>query len=262
MLRTRLWMGSILIGLGVMLLLEDRWYAPWYPIFAVAFLAATLLGVREYLSLIPADQRPDAWLTTSVALILACANWLPNIPSGVDVPVWSLLAGVLIAGTILAFLWEMYHYDQPGNITQRLGLTIFAWVYLGSPKKTWQGFVGGMLAAIGVTYGIEAIIPLFGKEINPYHYIVTADGRTVGFRGAYMEAFPPGPLFVSHFHRICFALTVGVAGVLGDLAESLIKRDLQTKDASQTVPGFGGVLDVIDSLLFGAPVVWLWFCFR
>ena len=43
---------------------------------------------------------------------------------------------------------------------------------------------------------------------------------------------------------------VGLAGMLGDLAESLIKRDCQQKDASQAVPGFGGVLDVVDSILF------------
>ena len=47
--------------------------------------------------------------------------------------------------------------------------------------------------------------------------------------------------------------TVGLAGILGDLAESLIKRDCRHKDASQVVPGFGGVLDVVDSILFAAP---------
>ena len=57
---------------------------------------------------------------------------------------------------------------------------------------------------------------------------------------------------------IGFGLTVGLAGVLGDLAESLIKRDCRRKDASDTVPGFGGVLDVIDSILFAAPVAYLW----
>ena len=55
-----------------------------------------------------------------------------------------------------------------------------------------------------------------------------------------------------------FGLTVGVAGMLGDLAESLIKRDCRRKDAADTVPGFGGVLDVIDSILFAAPVAYLW----
>ena len=55
-----------------------------------------------------------------------------------------------------------------------------------------------------------------------------------------------------------FGLTVGIAGVLGDLAESLIKRDCRQKDASQVVPGFGGVLDVVDSVLFAAPVAYWW----
>ena len=53
-------------------------------------------------------------------------------------------------------------------------------------------------------------------------------------------------------------LTVGLAGMFGDLAESLIKRDCERKDASQTVPGFGGVLDVVDSILFAAPVSYCW----
>jgi CDP-diglyceride synthetase len=51
---------------------------------------------------------------------------------------------------------------------------------------------------------------------------------------------------------------VGLAGVLGDLAESPIKRDRQKKDASQAVPGFGGVLDVVDSVLLAAPVAYWW----
>jgi phosphatidate cytidylyltransferase len=54
-------------------------------------------------------------------------------------------------------------------------------------------------------------------------------------------------------------LAVGVAGVLGDLAESLVKRDCGRKDASQAVPGFGGILDVVDSVLFAAPVAYWWF---
>jgi phosphatidate cytidylyltransferase len=59
-----------------------------------------------------------------------------------------------------------------------------------------------------------------------------------------------------------FGLLVGLAGVFGDLAESLVKRDAGAKDASRTVPGFGGVLDVVDSVLFAAPVAYLWFGFR
>jgi phosphatidate cytidylyltransferase len=51
---------------------------------------------------------------------------------------------------------------------------------------------------------------------------------------------------------------VGFAAILGDLAESLIKRDSGRKDASQVVPGFGGMLDILDSILFAAPVAYCW----
>ena len=60
----------------------------------------------------------------------------------------------------------------------------------------------------------------------------------------------------------CYGLIVGAVAQLGDLMESMIKRDCERKDASAAVPGFGGVLDVIDSLIFAGPVAygfWLWF---
>ena len=94
-----------------------------------------------------------------------------------------------------------------------------------SPKKTWEGFAGGMLTGAAVAVGLAYLAPAFS-----------------------------GPL-----EAAAFGLAVGVAGVLGDLAESLVKRDCQTKDASKSIPGFGGVLDVIDSVLFAAPVAYLWF---
>jgi phosphatidate cytidylyltransferase len=52
---------------------------------------------------------------------------------------------------------------------------------------------------------------------------------------------------------------VGLAGVLGDLVESLIKRDQGSKDASTLLPGFGGILDLVDALLLAGPVAYIWF---
>ena len=58
---------------------------------------------------------------------------------------------------------------------------------------------------------------------------------------------------------ITFGLCVGLSGMVGDLAESLIKRELKTKDSGKFLGGMGGALDLIDSLLFAAPVAWfLW----
>ncbi len=113
-----------------------------------------------------------------------------------------------------------------------------------SPKKTWEGFVGGLLGAL-------ATAVLLNRTLNPLL-------QAVHFDPAFDPAGQSSVLRGGDWAAIGFGLTVGLAGVLGDLAESLIKRDCRSKDAADTVPGFGGVLDVIDSILFAAPVAYLW----
>jgi phosphatidate cytidylyltransferase len=99
-----------------------------------------------------------------------------------------------------------------------------------SPKKTWEGFAGGMATSVAVAVFLNR----FGQPL------------------------PGGATWLGDLAAVGFGLTVGGAGVLGDLAESLVKRDCGQKDASQTVPGFGGVLDVVDSVIFAAPVAYCW----
>jgi phosphatidate cytidylyltransferase len=91
-----------------------------------------------------------------------------------------------------------------------------------SPKKTWEGFAGSTLACIGA--GIGSVVWLLEG-----HWWV---GAIVG---------------------VVAVLTATV----GDLAESMIKRDLGIKDMSNLLPGHGGVMDRLDSLLATAPAVWL-----
>jgi phosphatidate cytidylyltransferase len=111
-----------------------------------------------------------------------------------------------------------------------------------SPKKTWEGFAGGLAGAV-----VVALI------LNHFYLKDLLDGNL-------LSSFRIGEtvLHGGDWAALGFGLTVGLAGVLGDLAESLIKRDCRRKDAADTVPGFGGVLDVIDSILFAAPVAYLW----
>ncbi len=92
-----------------------------------------------------------------------------------------------------------------------------------SPNKTWEGFVGGLVAAV-----LGAVV--------------------VGFVG--MDRVP-----VIMF--IVLGALVDTAGVLGDLAESMLKRSFGVKDSGGIMPGHGGILDRIDSLLFSAPVLYL-----
>jgi phosphatidate cytidylyltransferase len=98
-----------------------------------------------------------------------------------------------------------------------------------SPKKTWEGAACGVLIAIIVSV------------------IFAACGLV--FRIHSIE--------LSYLWSVVMGVLIGVFGQLGDLAESLLKRDAEIKDSNR-IPGMGGILDTLDSLLFTAPVVYFY----
>ena len=122
-----------------------------------------------------------------------------------------------------------------------------------SPGKTIEGALGALLyALIGslISFGIATPIhfTLFRSiPITIPHFI-----GIVQLAPPYVEQMPGHP-----FGWIIFGLLMGSVGMLGDLAESLLKRDVGCKDSSAWMPGFGGVLDILDSLLLSAPIAWL-----
>lgn len=92
-----------------------------------------------------------------------------------------------------------------------------------SPKKTWEGIVGGVITGVLVGFCV------------------------VHFLGAFLPPFSTAMVFG-------LSLILAIAGVAGDLAESLLKRSVHTKDSGHALPGIGGGLDLIDSLLFTLPL--------
>ena len=122
---------------------------------------------------------------------------------------WNLLIGFFI------ILWTN---DSMAYLTGRLiGRTkLFERV---SPKKTWEGFVGGVAFAVVAGY-------LFGYFTDS-----------------------------STFHWMIMAVIIGVFGTLGDLTESLLKRSGNVKDSGTIFPGHGGVLDRFDGILLSAPLI-------
>jgi phosphatidate cytidylyltransferase len=95
-----------------------------------------------------------------------------------------------------------------------------------SPKKTWEGTIGGAILCI-VTIGLLGYFIPFAKVIAVQHWIAIA--------------------------AIC-----AVFGTIGDLFESKLKRMANVKDSGSIMPGHGGFLDRFDSLLFAAPAVWVY----
>ena len=89
----------------------------------------------------------------------------------------------------------------------------------------------------------------------------TVEGFIGGFVGAYLVAFIFKVFWltdVPDWHFVAIGALIGLFGQLGDLVESLWKRSLGIKDSSAIIPGHGGVLDRFDSLLFAAPVLYLY----
>jgi phosphatidate cytidylyltransferase len=265
------------------MLFLDRQFAPWSPFLCVVSLVLAILGTLELLNLIPTERRPRMQLCIVGVVVVVVLNWLPLVRHhGIgrnSLAGWEAVAQGFAAIVLAAFLNEMARFQFPGGVTERIALAVWVVAYLGllpsflvqlqlgradepvlaavamalaifvpkacdigayftgrflgrhrmapvlSPKKTWEGAVGGLVLAVFAAWGINSLGPVI----------------------------PDGPAGV-----IGFGLTVGIAGMLGDLAESLIKRDCERKDASELVPGFGGILDVIDSILFAAPVAYWW----
>ena len=98
-----------------------------------------------------------------------------------------------------------------------------------SPAKTWEGFVGGIVFSA-----------LFGWGV-------------VRLSGGELSGFPIT-------HVLVLGVLLGTFAVLGDLVESLLKREADVKDSGQFLPGIGGALDLIDSLLFNAPIMYAYLC--
>lgn len=271
--RRRLLGGTLSVLGAALVLWADQWLGPYYPFLLVSALALTLRAAWEMHALMEAKARPPLWLTLLAVAAVVASCWPANVGWFEEPRPWQWVQSAFACVLMAAFLWEMAWFRQPDGAVGRVASLVLITAYLGllpaffvqlrwlkgglaalclaafvpkggdiaawatgklggqyrmtpvlSPKKTWEGLVGGLAGSVAVAVGIN------------------------WYAGVWEEKW----------RAVLFGLTVGLAGVLGDLAESLIKRDGEKKDASDAVPGIGGVLDLIDSVLFAAPVAYWW----
>jgi phosphatidate cytidylyltransferase len=195
---------------------------------------------------------------------------------------WPLAAfGIAV---LAAFIAEMRRYERPGGVMERLGLSVLGIAYCGlllafvvqmrllGPGSNGAWGVAAIASLVIVVkmadVGAYTFGRLFGRHkmtpvLSPGKtWEGAAGGLVFCCLGSYLALNWLAPAMTGLPPRFAWAwlpcgVIVGVAGILGDLAESLIKRDVGRKDSSAWMPGFGGVLDLLDSVLFAAPVAFL-----
>jgi phosphatidate cytidylyltransferase len=195
---------------------------------AVAMLAAATAGgtawllgailltlVATFVLHVLAETRPPA--TVSMGSTVLGATWI-----GLGLAHVLLLRGLPEQGVLAVFtvLLAVWASDT---------LAFFAGRFVGrhklapvmSPGKTWEGFVAGTAAAVAVAF-----------------FALYEDRET----------------FLTIWQALLLGVAIALAGVVGDLLESAVKRDMRAKDSGRLLAAHGGVLDRIDSLLLAAPV--------
>jgi len=285
MLRYRLLFGAIMIAALTGLIIADGWLdgslfasesSPLLgvkaTILAVLVMLLVILATGEMAQLISATGAHIFKRTTTIAAVLLASSWYWAQFFGdsasfqlfylLFVGSWALLS--LMLGQAVAFGAE----DTIKNCSSNF----FIIFYLGLLSSFFLGiridFGLGALVVFIVTIkssdiGAYTIGKLFGRHkctprISP--------GKTwEGLAGAVIFAVITAYLstrfcgIMSALEAVIFGAVFAIIGQMGDLAESLIKRDAGQKDASKAVPGFGGLLDIVDSPLAAGPLAYLFF---
>lgn len=210
----------------------------------VVFLPAYLLAALILLSFYFVHLRLQFYVPAGAALVLIVAFFsrvdIANALQSTAIAVF----GAWYLGGLMGYLIGVRMIEAGGSTGANLTLLLFVIVWaadifayligrsLGrhqltavSPKKTVEGAVGGLIFSILAAYV---------------------------FRLFFLQQIPVRDILI-------LGALVSVMGQLGDLCESLLKRSANVKDSGSIIPGHGGLLDRVDSLLFGAPTMYYYF---
>jgi phosphatidate cytidylyltransferase len=233
-----------------------------------------LLGLREFYVLMRAKgYQPFEVLGYFCALAVSWYAW----GRGIGVPL------ILTGSLLLIMIRELFRRDMSRSLGH-IAVTVFGIMYVG-----WMGSHLVMLRQLPATLGVEdhigarlvffAALVTWATDTGAYlcgvafgrHKLIprispnkTVEGAVGGLLAAGFcgwicsQTMTP---FLTPLAATVVGLIAGVMAQLGDLVESMIKRDAGIKDSAELIPGHGGVLDRFDSLLFTVPVLYYYFRF-
>jgi phosphatidate cytidylyltransferase len=288
MLGWRLLMSAILIPLVCVLFRMDLQLGPpaWI-LFTLCLLIASRSAYELTDLLKTRSFQPCFPLTGSLSILFVVAAWLPALlHPGQTPPLHTALTGIA-ATAIASFLgllaWEASQFQEPGRSMETVGANMVTVLYAGAllavtAQLRWypsaeNGYFALASMIICVKSGDTCAYTfgrLWGKRrmaprLSPGKTWMGLVGAVFGsIAGTWLwltfagQLFQNAPQPASLPVVLLYGLTTGLAGLVGDLVESLIKRDVGKKDSAALMPGFGGLLDLVDSPLYAGPVALAW----
>jgi phosphatidate cytidylyltransferase len=260
---TRVLSGAVLLVIAVAVV----WFAP-SALFLIVAELLLVLACREYVGLARASKLHVPAILSTVATAVTCAaftrltqNWRLSI--SLDV--------VLLASFLMLGGYEM--------VTWRPGIDAVASASAATLPLLYLGIPLGSMVAIREARGPQVLflmmLTVFVSDSAQYyagrafgtHQLAPAISPKKTIEGAF-GGFLFGALFltvagawwlptVPALSRMVIGVALVIAGIAGDLFESMLKRSAGVKDSSELIPGHGGILDRIDALLFAAPLYYI-----
>jgi phosphatidate cytidylyltransferase len=287
-LRNRLTYGSLML-LGLFLLLWLDSYCERLPHhirgvgIVVLLLLILPLATEELATLFAAEKirpfRAISMLGSGCLVLHGFATQFPRFQPIAS----STLAFIIVFVMLLAALGRAARRQTQEAITRMAG-TLLATLYLGGlgwfivalrVKRSYDEaghprFVGStsVILMILLVVKFTDIGAYFGGRAFGRHKLIPWLSPAKTWEGLACGVFTAGLIGMACAPRVAnlnltkafvFGVIIGGVGQLGDLLESLMKRDADVKDSGRLIPGFGGILDVIDSPLFAAPFAYLLF---
>lgn len=242
-----------------------------HDVFMVFFTIGGLLILGEaYRMARPNGTEPNIWAGYLLYLGLVGDQLLGN---------GQYLGVLLIVFILVLMTWEMFR--KKPHVMENVGTTFFAAVFVGLAMSYFillqqLGFDGkgghlGGYAVLTVFIGVwtcDTMAYFIGSAIGKHKIFPRVspnkswEGSISGLVGSFVAlllivraGWLPG---LDYIDALWLGLIAGVAGQIGDFAESLVKRDVGVKDSSNLLPGHGGAWDRLDSILFAAPLSYLY----
>ena len=263
MLKERLLSAAVMIPLVL-----GAGYLGGLPFAGLVTLAALLAGHEFYALMRKAGFKPFTYTGLALITLLMLDAWQPAWE------LWRPALAVLIAAPMV---WSILRDQMEGFLTG-WAVTVTGAVYVGGLLshlvlvRNLPNGLGWMLLLFAGTWVTDSVAYFVGSNLGKHPFFAhvspkkTMEGAIGGLIGGMLATAIAGHfLGLPVWQGLLLGLVLAVGTMFGDLAESLVKRQVGVKDSSNLIPGHGGALDRVDSLTFGGVIVYYfvrWFVLR